>query len=43
MRKEYEHCVVQIIYSKPQDVITASEPFYGTDGMDDYGFDFWND
>ena len=40
MKLKYEEVVISIKYFSQEDVVCAS---YGTDGTDDYGFDFWNE
>lgn len=39
MKLKYKELVISIEYFSQEDVVCAS---YGTDGTDDYGFDFWD-
>lgn len=38
MKLEYKELLISIEYFSQEDVVCAS---YGSDGEDDYGFDFW--
>ena len=38
MKLEYKEVLISIEYFSQEDVVCAS---YGSDGEDDYGFDFW--
>lgn len=40
MKLEYKKLVISITYFSQVDIVCAS---YGTDGEDDFGFDFWNE
>jgi hypothetical protein len=39
MKLKYKKLVISLKYFSQEDVVCES---YGTDGMDDYGVDFWD-
>ena len=44
--KKYNTVYINVVFCLGKDIVCGSvevtEPTYGTDGTEDYGYDFWN-